>query len=433
VRRTGDLFTWNPLVLTCRIARLSRNNVFCSRGFRPVTSTSFLPISILLIVLIAFGSANAQDDASESAEEEGAEKSLMSQLKDPDDGWLDASQWLLENFIGFMPVPIFITEPALDNGLGMAGLFVHSPKSDQMRAEDGDNLILPNMSAVAAAYTGNDSWFVGGGHFRNWSKDRYRYNVSGGYASINLDWYGTEEYPLPGSGLRFNAEGAMLDQEFLFRLGESRWYLGAGWRAFSSDVQFITKLPIDLPTVENTVSGLSAKALYENLDFRLSPRRGLRANFSATANRDAIGSDFDFEQFDWKIRQYFEFGEKYTFSWRLDGSTTSGDVPFYLEPYVDIQGIPVLRYQGPTAATVEVRGGYDVHPRWTVLAFVGGGRAADSISDLTSATTRSSYGAGFRYLMAKVLGMRVGLDVARGPEGTYWYLVMGSAWNGAGF
>jgi hypothetical protein len=154
---------------------------------------------------------------------------------------------------------------------------------------------------------------------------------------------------------------------------------------------------------------------------------------TATVNNDAIGSDFDYEQFAWKIRQYFEFGEKYTFSWRLDGATTSGDVPFYLEPYVDIQGIPALRYQGETAATAEIRGGYDFHPRWTALAFVGAGRAADSISDLSSATTRSAYGVGFRYLMAKVLGFRVGIDVARGPEGTYAYLVMGSAWNGGGF
>ena len=60
--------------------------------------------------------------------------------------------------------------------------------------------------------------------------------------------------------------------------------------------------------------------------------------------------------------------------------------------------------------------------------FVGGGRAADSISDLSSADTHSAYGAGFRYLMARRLGMRIGLDVAKGPDDTYLYLVMGSAW-----
>jgi hypothetical protein len=392
-----------------------------------------LKVAIAVILAIVCVPVQAQDETTGSENKTGEEKSFLAQFKDPDDGWLDGSKWLLENLFGFMPVPIFITEPALDNGLGMAGVFFHKPKSDQMQAEDGANLILPNMTAVAAAYTGNDSWLVGGGHFRNWNEDRFRYNIAAGYANINLDWFGSTSYSVLDRSVRFNVEGAMLDQEFLIRLGESRWYLGADWRIFNSDVQFGTNLPIELPKVENTVSGIGAKALYENLDFRLSPRKGFKADLQATVNSDTIGSDFNYEQFDWKLRQYFEFGEKYTLAWRLDGATTSGDVPFYLEPFVEIQGIPVLRYQGATAATVEVRGGYDVHPRWTVLGFVGGGRAADSISDLASATTRSAYGVGFRYLIAKMLGMRVGIDVARGPEGTYWYIVMGSAWNTGGF
>ena len=87
-----------------------------------------------------------------------------------------------------------------------------------------------------------------------------------------------------------------------------------------------------------------------------------------------------------------------------------------------------MRYRGPAAMTYEVRGGYDLTPRWTLNAFTGGGRAADSLSDLSDATTHTSYGAGFRYLIARALGMRVGIDVARGEEGTYAYLVMGSAW-----
>jgi hypothetical protein len=375
----------------------------------------------------------AQEKSADKQEADSDDKGFMAQFKDPDDGMFDMSQWLLENIIGFMPVPVIITEPAVDNGLGAAGVFFHKPKGDQMNPESGDNLILPNISAIAAAYTGNDSWMVGGGHFRNWGRDHYRYDITGGYADINLDWYGSENFPIGPDGIRFNAKGAMLDQEFKLRLGESRWYMGANWRYLNSDVQFQTSLPIDLPTVENTISGIGVVGLYEDLDFRLSPRSGFKTELTATVNDDAIGSDFNYKQFDWNIRQYFEFGEKYTLAWRLDGATTSGDVPFYMEPFVEIEGIPAMRYQGPTAATVEVRGGYDVRPRWTVLGFVGGGRAADSFSDLTSATTRVAYGVGFRYLMAKILGMRVGLDVARGPEGTYLYIVMGSAWNSGGF
>ena len=385
-------------------------------------------LASLALIMSAFSSAAAQESTKEAPEVEPEKKSFFSQFKDPDDGMLDMSEWLLENIVGFLPVPIIITEPAVDNGLGAAGVFFHQPKADQMKPGPDGDFILPNVSAVAVAVTGNDSWMVGGGHFRNWGKDHYRYNVFGGYANINLDWYGGGDFPDLENGIRFNAEGAVVDQEILFRLGESDWFLGADWQFMRSDVTFKTSLPIDLPTVENTVSGFSAVGLYENLDYQISPRNGFNFKLQAAANREAIGSDFEFEKYTWKLRQYFEFGEKYTLAWRLDGATTSGDVPFYLEPFVEIEGIPAMRYQGATAATFEVRGGYDIRPRWTILGFVGGGRAADSISDLGSATTRTAYGLGFRYLMAKKLGMRVGLDVARGPEGTYAYIVMGSPW-----
>ena len=389
----------------------------------------FRLLASLTLIMCAFGSAAAQESTNDVPEAEPEKESFFSQFIDPDDGMIDMSAWLLDNLVGFLPVPIIITEPAVDNGLGAAGVFFHQPKADQMKPDAEGNLILPNVTAVAVAVTGNESWIVGGGHFRNWGKDHYRYNVFGGYANINLDWYGGDRnLPAFENGIRFNAEGAVLDQEFLFRLGESDWFLGADWQFMRSDVTFKTSLPIDLPTVENTVSGLSAVGLYENLDYQISPRNGLNFKLQASANREAIGSDYNFEKYTWKLRQYFEFGEKYTLAWRLDGATTSGDVPFYLEPFVQLQGIPAMRYQGATAATLEVRGGYDLRPRWTVLGFVGAGRTADSVSDLGSATTRTAYGLGFRYLMAKELGMRVGLDVAKGPEGTYAYIVMGSPW-----
>ena len=379
-----------------------------------------------LLLLISFhGPAVAQEEA---ADTEGEKKGFWSQFVDKEDGKLDMSDWLLENIIGFMPVPIIITEPAVEGGLGLAGVFFHQPKEDQMKPGDDGKFILPNISVVAAAYTGNDSWMVGGGHLRNWGKDHYRYNVMAGYADVNLDWYGGDKFPILSNGVRFNTKGATMDQEFLFRLGDTDWFLGADWRYLNADVTFKANLPISLPPIENTISGLAAVGLYENLDYQISPRNGFRANLQAEFNRDTFGSDYDFENYSWELRQYFEFADKFTFAWRFDGAITSGDVPFYLEPFVNIEGIPALRYQGATAVTVEARGGYDVRPRWTILGFVGGGRAADSVSDLGSATTHTAYGAGFRYLMARKLGMRVGLDVAKGPEGTYVYLIMGSAW-----
>ena len=386
------------------------------------TRRRLLPAAIACLALAALPVSAQQ------SEEEAASPGLWSKFVDPEDGKFDMSEYLLEQFAGFMPVPIIITEPAVDAGLGMAGLFFHKPKDDQMKPDEDGNIILPNISVAGAGLTGNDSWFVGGGHFRNWSRDKYRYRVVGGYADINLDWYPSEDSPLPPIGIGFNVTGALIDQSFYRRIGGSDWLLGGSWRYLRSELSFGDLLPPELFGDDNTVSSVSAIGLYEDLDFQLSPRRGISLELKAEFNREAIGSEFNFEQYSWEYRHYLELGDKWTLAWRFDGATIQGDAPFYLEPFVKIQGIPAMRYRGPTAATAEVRAGYDITPRWTINGFVGGGRAADSLSDLGSVKTQSAVGGGFRYLIARQLGMRVGIDVAEGPEGTYGYLVVGSPW-----
>ena len=384
----------------------------------------------LIAVLLAGQNLFAQDSEESDAETE-RDGGFWSQFIDPDDGKLDMSQWLLANAYGFLPVPIIISEPAVDDGLGVAAIFFHEPDADVPPPEEGD-FILPDVSAAAAAVTGNSSWFVGGGHFNTWKQDARRYTGMAGFADINLDFFGLPELPpIPGGKLGFNAKGFFTDHELLFRMGRTDWFLGGDFRYLTSDVtlDLNTGIPeLDSLSSEDTISGIGLVAQYEKVNSTFTPDDGLSAEFLYRVNDDALGSDFDYDEFNWKIRQYFRFGEKYSLAWRLDGSTTSGDVPFYMEPFVDLQGIPAMRYQGGSVATAEVRGGYNFTPRWSVVGFVGAGRAADSLSDLGSATTRSAYGAGFRYLMAKLLNMKVGIDVARGPEDTVIYLVTGTAW-----
>ena len=74
-------------------------------------------------------------------------------FKDPEDGWIDGSDWLLENAVGFLPVPIIITEPALGAGLGAVGLFFQPPENPDPDAE----FVFPSVTAVAAAMTSNNT------------------------------------------------------------------------------------------------------------------------------------------------------------------------------------------------------------------------------------------------------------------------------------
>ena len=60
---------------------------------------------------------------------------FFDQFIDTEDGWFDGSDWFIENAYGFLPVPIFITEPAVGEGIGLAGVFIHADEDQPLRDE----------------------------------------------------------------------------------------------------------------------------------------------------------------------------------------------------------------------------------------------------------------------------------------------------------
>ena len=97
------------------------------------------------------------------------------------------------------------------------------------------------------------------------------------------------------------------------------------------------------------------------------------------------------------------------------------DADFQVESY--------LRYQGKNVFVTEVEPRWDITYRWSAVGFAGIGWTSEVISELWYDEGEVAYGLGFRYLMARRMGLRVGLDVARGPEDTVVYLSVGSAWQ----
>lgn len=178
------------------------------------------PYSIGLFVLLTAPAALAQG--------------FWSQFQDPDDGRFDASNFLAENAYGFLPVPIIITDPAVDGGLGIAGLFFHETEEQKelrlknlREAEDASAFLLtPSVSAVAGAYTGNDSWFAGGGHLGFFKQGSIRYMGGGGYGDVNLDFFGFGEITFDRP-VELKTQAWMVLNSLKFRLGGSKFFAGA--------------------------------------------------------------------------------------------------------------------------------------------------------------------------------------------------------------
>ncbi len=362
-------------------------------------------------------------------------ESFLDQFKDPRDGALDTSGWLVERK-GFLPVPVFITEPAVGYGAGAALLFFHGGKQDEEgRQEESEDDMLglpPSISAVAGAYTENDSWFVGGGHFGSWRGDSIRYTGAIGGASLNLKFYGGSAAPeLDQNGLDFNIKGGFLLQELTFRLPNTNLFIGGRYDYLSSESDFdISGIIPGVPSIQldSNDASLALIANYDSRDNIFTPNRGHHGKLNLARHDDALGGDFDYNKATAQLFSWWGIRPDIVLGTRLDYRFANGEVPFYAFPYIDLQGIPAMRYQGEDVFVAEVRPRWDFRYRWSLVGFIGAGWAADSVSDFDDSGAEVAGGVGIRYFLARRLGLRVGVDIARGPEDTAIYLIVGDAW-----
>jgi hypothetical protein len=112
----------------------------------------------------------------------------------------------------------------------------------------------------------------------------------------------------------------------------------------------------------------------------------------------------------------------------LEFQLGEGDAPFYQLPFIDMRGIPVARYQDEHVAVLETEVRWNVTSRWALIGFLGAGRAWGREA-FDGVGTQVAWGAGFRYLIARRLGLYVGMDYGRGPDDDAIYLQTGSAWR----
>ncbi|MHC4553297.1 MAG: hypothetical protein ACYSUT_11135 [Planctomycetota bacterium] len=383
-----------------------------------IIQTGFRVKLLAITALVLLGASSAFCEA----------KTKKSLFFDPNDGMFDMSQWLREDH-GFLPVPMIITEPAVGFGLGTSLVFFHESE-DRPRPEG--HFLTPSMTGIFGAYTENDTWAGGAFHFGSWDQDNIRYFGGIMKTSVNLTYYGRNDNALFNS-LDYNLSAWGTLQQILFRLPESNLFLGGRMSYFDSESKFNYDTPD--PGLEDweydfTSLGLGPVFKYDTLDNMFTPNKGIQLDGSWVFC--AEGADYSGETYqlgELGSRIYSPLADNMVLGWRVDTRFSTGHVPFFALPYIDMRGIPAARYQGEQVALTELELRYNLTQRWAVVGFGGVGKTADSLSEIFEGPSRSAGGVGLRYLVAKDYGIYSGLDVARGPEEWAIYLQVGSAWR----
>jgi hypothetical protein len=353
-------------------------------------------------------------------------------LIDPEDGMLDASDYLA-SARGFLPIPVIITEPAVGYGLGLAVAYFHAPK--EIDNEEHPHHGPPSISVGFGAKTENGTYMYGGAHSGVWKDDHIRYLGAVAKININMTYYpdGLIGEIIGDDGIGFNIDGAFLLQEAQFRLKESNWWMGGSFMYVNADNTFklFDDLPIELPnpTFNFTLGALSVFVAYDGRNSTFTPTDGLSAKLKYQNFDESWGSDFNYDQFSGQVFKYMPFGDYSSLGLRLEAETVNGDVPFFGYPFVKLRGIPAMRYQGQDMVLGEAEYLWGFTPRWSLVLFGGVGHTT-AIDDLDGENrTVAAGGLGFRYRLARKLPLQAGIDIARGPEDTSFYITVGSAWG----
>jgi hypothetical protein len=350
---------------------------------------------------------------------------------DAEDGYFDVSNFLSTR-VGFLPIAMPITEPAVGYGLGLGLTFFHDKPKVVNYPGQPPRVIMPSMTVVFGAATESQTWAAGVGHIGVWDKGKIRYLGAAGYANLNLDWFGKGD-SLGDSPVSYTNEVLFLYQKLTFKLGDSDFFLGPQYRLLSTDASFArdaSNSGVQNAELESKTSGLGAVLAYDSLDQPFSATRGVRAEVTYSHQAEALGGDFDYGRLNYFGITYVPFGKKVVLGLRVDGGLiTDGDAPFYDLPSLSIRGIPRGRYVDNAALLTEAELRYDLTNRWTLIAFGGVGRVAETFGDLGSADTHAAVGGGFRYLIARQYGMRMGVDLGYGDDGDWSiYVTMGTGW-----
>jgi hypothetical protein len=341
----------------------------------------------------------------------------------------------------WLPIPIFITEPAVGYGLGLALGYIHPAKNqgetvgtptqhslDSVSSGRTGQKPPPTITAVGGGYTAKGTWAAAVAHSTSWRQDTIRYAGGLLYFDVKSTYYIVDQ------SLDFNLRGGGLYQDIKFRLGDSRWFLGGKLAVLDTKSNLGTNLrhnveiAVDEITMRNV--GVAAEATYDSRDNVFTPNAGQLLQLDAWRYDEGLGGNFNYWKGKLKALSFHQLHAKFVLGLRLELEAIDGRAPFYAHPWIKLRGIPALRYQGRRTDTVEIEGRWNFIDRWALLGFAGTGAVHFGRSSSYDIVKSDIYagGMGARYFMMKDLGLWLGVDVARGPEDWYTYITVGQAW-----
>lgn len=356
----------------------------------------------------------------------------QSMFFDERDGYVDVSKFLASKK-GFLPTPIIITGPTFGLGGGLNVMFLHESLAGNRR--DDGKYVPPSITGVAAAATQNGTRFAAAYHIGFFKEGDIRTTTFAGRPDANMD-FGT-----PIGSVNLNTKGYALYQEGKFRIRDSNFFLGANYlyMRINSSINNLSapfSEMLERLASEQSYGALALVAEYDSRDSIFTPDSGLYLKGVYASYNRVFGSEKNFNNLRAKAFYYMPLVTSLNFALRSEYQAIVGDnrAPAFMTPSLILRGLANQNYNGQQALVVESELRYELLHRNWLVGFIGTGKTFGDYSSsgevsFADASTPVTYGAGYRYALAKYFKLLGGFDVARHGNEYAFYITVGSAWN----
>ena len=100
----------------------------------------------------------------------------------------------------------------------------------------------------------------------------------------------------------------------------------------------------------------------------VDPLDGYRYQLDYLYFDDAVGSDIDYSLTTLSGLNYWRIGDSFRAALRVAGDLANSDelLPPYATPYIQLRGIPAMRYQGQRVVLSEIELTWEINDRWSI-------------------------------------------------------------------
>ncbi len=179
------------------------------------------------------------------------------------------------------------------------------------------------------------------------------------------------------------------------------------------------------------IRGVGLRLSHNDRNNVFAATRGGRHDLSFIRHAKALGSEFEYDQWELRLRHYWSLTPQDVIAAELALDAMSGDVPFrklaMLGGQFRTRGIYLGRFRDKSAASVQLDYRTWFNQRWGMVAFLSSGWVAPTVSELADATTHFTYGLGGRYMINLERRMDFRLDYARAKDSKAVYFGVGEA------